>query len=512
MATDRVIVIGAGVGGLASAIRLAARGARVTVLERASGPGGKMRTADGIDCGPTVFTMRWVFDSLFAETGAPLDEALALTPLRILARHAWSERERLDLHADPAETEAAIGAFAGAREAAGYRAFRAEAARMFATLDAPFLQAPRPNPISLSLRIGLHRLHDLLAIRPFETMWSALKQHFRDPRLVQLFGRFATYCGAAPMQAPATLMLIAHVEERGVWSVDGGMQRLADALAARARALGVTIRYDAEVAALDVRGGQARGALLASGERIEADAIVCNADPHALATGVFGAEARRAARAYRPDARSLSAMTWAVRARVRDFPLARHTVFFSRDYEAEFAAIARGQMLDPPTTYVCAQDRVDDTNAPDEERLFFLINARADGDGPDRALEPEECRARMNAHLTRCGFNFEPTRTPIHTGPRAFNALFPATGGALYGRASHGWMASFQRPQARTPIRGLYLAGGATHPGPGVPMAALSGMLAAQALMRDRASTRTFSPAAMPGGMSTRKATTGDMA
>ncbi len=225
MSDPSVVIVGAGIGGLAAALDLARQGVAVTVLERAAAPGGKMRelaTAGvRLDAGPTVFTMRWVFDALLADAGTTLAEHLTLHKADILARHAWSETERLDLFADPARTEDAIGRFAGAADARGYRAFREDSRRIYRTLEQTFITAPRPSPVSLVRAVAGQGFGGLWSIRPFDTMWAALGRHFRDPRLRQLFGRYATYCGSSPFLAPATLMLVAHVEQEGVWLVDG---------------------------------------------------------------------------------------------------------------------------------------------------------------------------------------------------------------------------------------------------------------------------------------------------
>ena len=512
-----VLVIGAGIGGLASAIELAAAGVEVQVIERAAGPGGKMRalTVAGrpIDAGPTVFTMRWVFDELFARAGVRLDDHLRLQPLQILARHAWSEHERLDLHAGIEASVDAIGAFAGADEARRYRDFCARAQRIYRSLEQPFLRGSRPNPLSLMLRAGWRGLPEMARISPFATLWGELGQHFNDPRLRQLFGRYATYCGSSPFLAPATLMLVAHVEQDGVWAVDGGMRELANALAALAQRLGVRLHYATHAEELLVERGRVAALRVrrANGEvdRIEASAVVFNGDAAALATGLLGEPLRRAVAAPAPAARSLSALTWSLLAKASgSFPMQRHNVFFSADYAAEFAALAAGRMPAEPTVYVCAQDRDDDGLAPgtDGERLLCLINAPATGDQP--AFDAEEiarCEQRCFQKLSDCGLQLQrsPQQTQI-TSPADFHRLFPATGGALYGRASHGWRASFIRPGARSRIPGLYLAGGSVHPGPGVPMAALSGHQAAASLLQDLASTSRWHPVATPGGISTR--------
>jgi 1-hydroxycarotenoid 3,4-desaturase len=211
-------------------------------------------------------------------------------------------------------------------------------------------------------------------------------------------------------------------------------------------------------------------------------------------------------------------VTWNLLAPTRGFPLSRHTVFFSDDSAAEFTDIfGRGSLPSAPTVYVCAQDRADDdaTAPTGAERLLLIVNAPASGDKrPNTAEELSRCEAQAFLLMERCGMQVQhtPERTLITT-PQDFDRLFPATGGALYGQASHGWAASFRRQGARCRLQGLYLAGGSVHPGPGVPMAALSGRQAAASVMADRAlahpasnrpSTSPSRPAAMPGGTSTR--------
>lgn len=495
MRTTSVAIIGAGIAGLSAAIDLARLGFEVTVFEKAPAAGGKIRQvaagASLLDAGPTVLTMKWVFEQLFDDADASFEQAVATKPLDVLARHAWDASSHLDLYAGVERTAAAIRDFAGPREAQGFLTFARRARDTYQTLEVPFIRSEQPTPVSLALGAGLKGLSDLWRISPFTTLWRALGEHFRDERLRQLFARYATYVGSSPFDCPATLMLVADVEQQGVWTIGGGMQRLADACRELAVQGGVTFRFGAKVARIDVADGKATAMTLADGERIAADVIIVNADPAALASGLFGPAISSAVSAQSSENRSLSAVTFAYEARASGFPLHHHNVFFSRDYAREFADLKARRMPEDPTVYVCAEDRTSGlTPAGSElERIFCLINAPATGDTQDfSAKEIELCQMRAMTRLASCGLKLNNASPPAITTPFLFNKLFPATGGALYGQASHGWTASFTRPSARTRCPNLYLAGGAVHPGAGVPMAALSGRIAARAVASDRTS------------------------
>lgn len=519
MRSERVVVVGGGVGGLVSAALLAHRGLEVVLLERAPTVGGKMRqvhpSGRAVDAGPTVLTMRWVFEEIFAELGTTLDRHVNLVPAELLARHAWAASggasQRLDLFADLERSADAIGAFAGPGEAAGYRRFCEHARRIYATVEQPFVRSERPtlaSTFSIARELGVSAL---LGIDGHRTLWKSLGDFFRDPRLRQLFGRYATYCGSSPFLAPATLNVIAHVEREGVWIVEGGMYRIAAALAGLVEAAGGTIRTGAHVEEILVERGRASGVRLAGGERIAADAVVLNGDAEALARGLFGAAAAKGGAA--PKERSLSAITWACVAETRGFPLARHNVFFSSNYEAEFRQLfGAREVPSEPTVYVCAQDRDDQrVFAGGAERLLVLVNAPANGDlCPLRPAEVAACETRCFDVLRRLDLHvLREAKDTVVTTPTDFERLFPATGGALYGAASHGMTSPFARPGSRTKLAGLYLTGGSAHPGAGVPMVALSGKLAAASALADLASIGRSRPAAMPGGTSTSSATTG---
>ena len=522
-----VIVVGAGIGGLVSAMLLAHRGVRVTLVESATAPGGKMRqvVVGGlpVDSGPTVFTMRWVFEQIFAQVGSSLSDCVKLEPLDILARHAWrSSDQRLDLFTDVARSKDAIGRFSSLSEARRFEAFCKKAKDIYNHLEGPYIRSSRPTWMTMGTALGPGGLAALAGLGPFATLWQSLGHYFHDPRLRQLFGRYATYCGASPWAAPATLMLIAHVELDGVWSVTGGMHALAKAVAAQAEAQGAKLRYATPCERVLVNNGKACGVELAGGEQLLADAVIFNGDASALALGLLGDGAKRAAPLTPFEKRSLSAITWSVNAPATGFPLVRHNVFFDDDYKLEFDEIFKQHKLPSRgTVYVCAQDRTDtpvdsvDIGTTYSERLLCLVNAPPVGDmagsHPITDSEIQSCQEQSLKLLGQCGLTLDlssGTEQVIRTTPNDFNQLFPGTGGALYGRASHGWIAPFQRPGSSSKLPGLYLAGGSVHPGPGVPMAALSGQLAAATVMAHLASTKPLGRVRIFGGTSTPSATT----
>jgi 1-hydroxycarotenoid 3,4-desaturase len=262
------------------------------------------------------------------------------------------------------------------------------------------------------------------------------------------------------------------------------MHRLAQAMADLATRLGVTIRYDADVARIITEHGRAVGVVLRDGERINADAVVFNGDVAALHAGLLGDELRTATPSRTGEPRSLSAVTWSLAATTRGFPLHYHNVFFGSDYPDEFASIfQRSNVTREPTVYVCAKGRAADPAPSGPEPLLLLVNA------PPRPFAEDELTAIEDntfALLRRHGLEIDHhDDRRVMTSPNDFARLFPGTDGAIYGWPTHGWTGSFRRHGSRAKVAGLYLAGGTVHPGPGVPMVAQSGRLAAAAVRSD---------------------------
>ncbi len=503
-ASESAVIIGAGIGGLAAAIRLAAMGLAVTVIESADTPGGKARAlpspAGPVDTGPTVLTMRAEFDALFALHGQRLDDHLRLIPLPILARHFWQDSPPLDLFPARDANIEAIHAFAGPREAAAFARFDRLAQSLLAAFDAPVMRAAKPYLARIARTAALQpRLWP--ALMPGISLERLLKLHFRDPRLIQLFARYATYVGGRPRHAPGVLALIWRAEAQGVWAVDGGMHSLAAALARLATAMGVRFHYATHARRIHTSQGRVSAVETEGGHLHPCRHCVFNGDPAALTQGLLGPAARTAIPAAKTSPRSLSAHVWAFAATPQGVGLAHHNVFFTDDPQAEFGPIGQGQPPEKPTLYLCAQDRTPNA-PPGPERFEIILNAPANL--PPHPHEEPQCRQRTFPRLKAFGLSFTPDPTvQALTTPAHLAQLYPASQGAIYGRSPEGLMAAFQRPTAQTRLPGLTLAGGGAHPGAGVPMAALSARHTAEAIRQDRISASRSVPMATPGGIST---------
>ena len=408
---DRVVVIGAGMGGLAASLRLAHAGFEVTLVEEGT-TGGKMRTlpsvAGPVDAGPTVLTLKTVFEDLFAAAGTSLEAHLTLIPLPVLARHWWPDGSRLDLFADAQASGDAVRAFAGPKAESEFHRFSRRAAALFTAFDAPVMQRARPHLPGIMAAIG--RSPQILPwLLPGLTLSQALAASFTDPRLRQLFGRYATYVGGSPALSPAVLALIWEAEARGVWAVKGGMARLAASLTRLVEAAGATLLTGACVRDITISAGRVAGVTLADGRRLPCAHVVHAGDPAALAEGLLGQDTIRAVPKRAVQPRSHSAEVWAFAARPQGLPLAYHNVFFAADPRAEFDQIARGQTPADPTLYLCAQDRAASLPAG-PERFEIILNAPAlpkDAAAPPDEMDLSQCRTRTFQTLDRFGLTFD---------------------------------------------------------------------------------------------------------
>ena len=471
----RVVVIGAGVGGLTAAVRLATAGHRVVVHEQAATVGGKLgryaRDGFAFDTGPSLFTLPQVF----ADLGLELD----LIPLDPVVRHVFPDGTTLDSSSDPDVFAARISAALGTGAAEDWQRLWRRAGRIWDASWRSVLRRTVDSPVSLA---GLAwRLGDLAAIAPGRSLRSLGRHYLRDPRLRMLLDRYATYTGADPRRSPAALAAVPYAELAfGGWYLRGGLGTLADALVARCAELGVEIVTDSTVTGIRTAGGRACGVTLHDGAHVPADLVVANADALTVYRDLLPDPARLGQLADR----SLAGFVLLLGVRGSTPSLAHHTVFFPADYDAEFDAVfgAPGRRARPapdPTIFVT---RAEDPSVhpAGHEAWFVLVNAPRHGTAWSAVdWRRPELASSYATHLldvlaergldVRDRLQFCEVRTPADLADAT-----AAPGGAIYGTAG-----GLLRPANRGPVDGLFLVGCSTHPGGGLPMVTLSAQVVA---------------------------------
>ena len=473
----RIVVIGAGLGGLAAAARLHAQGHAVVICEQAGSIGGKLGTYERegfrFDTGPSLLTLPAVFRELFASTGDPLDQTLDLERLDPNCRYRFADGTVLDVAADRHELQTSIDNALGSGAGAEWESLLERAGRMWDVSRGPFIESPGPPAL---LPLAWRMPTKLPVIAPGRSLRWLARKSLSDPRLQTLLERYATYAGSDPRRAPAALASTAFVEqEYGCWYVRGGLHRLAEALASRLPA--DSLRLGTAVTSIETAGGQVSGVRLAGGGMLAADAVVADVD----ATHLYSELVPRERLVPRGEPSS-AGFVLLLGLRERPPDLAHHTVLFppvgsarSAGYAAEFDAIFAGRLAANPTIYVSAP--LDPAVSPASgQAAFVLVNAPRQGPFDwDAAGVADSYGTAILTLLAERGLDlrnsvmFRETRTPADLA-RATGA----PGGAIYGMSSHGPRAAFKRAANRSPVPGLYLTGGSAHPGGGLPLVALS--------------------------------------
>jgi phytoene desaturase len=481
-------------GGLAAAARLSALGHVVTVCEQAGSIGGKLGTLhrDGFtwDTGPSLITLPHVFRDLFAETGAPLDSVVDLQPVEPVARYRFADGTGLQCTADPPVFAASLDAALGPGAGADWSAFMKGAGRAWEATKGPFLQSPLHGARTIT-RLAVTRPWDLPAIAPGRTLRGLGCRTLGDPRLRTFLDRYATYTGSDPRRAPAVLATVPYAEQTfGAWYTPGGLHCLAEATRDRALERGARLRLDTDVVAIETRGRRVSGVQLAGGGSIPADVVVANADAAHLYRDLLVDPRRlRPLRALARATPSLGGFVLMLGLRGRTPGLAHHNVLFPADYDAEFDAVfgAPGRPprpVDDPTLYISAPDDPAVRPDADSEAWFVLVNAPrhdpatgVDWDAPGLADSYAELL------LDRLAERGLPVRERILTRhvvtPADLERRTRAVGGSIYGTSSNGMRAAFLRPANRSPVPGLFLVGGSSHPGGGLPLVTLSAQIVA---------------------------------
>ncbi len=495
-----IVVVGAGVGGLSAAVRLRALGHRVTVYEQASTVGGKLglfeRDGFRFDTGPSLLTLPELFFETLMASGMSEDAArgsVDLVRLDPIATYRFGDGTWWDHPAGDADLFAAAEGLSpgSGRE---LQRFLARAANMWQASKGPFLESPLDGATTL-LRQAV-RLRDLRTISPTRTLRQLSTSRVHDQRLIDFIDRYATYSGSDPRRSPAALASILWVERSGgAWYVRGGLRRLAEVLVHRCQEIGVTVTCDADVVEVMTEANRAVGVRLADGRVHRADVVVANADAtHLYESLIPGPEAESSRRGVRRAQPSLSGFVVCLAvdrktatADVALRELGHHTVLFPTNYEAEFDDLFATQprIVGDPTIYLSIPK--DPTVAPEGcEAWFLLVNApRHDQLGQTgvdwgRSGRAEDEADRLLAILATRGVDVRPSvrfreiRTPADLEHRT-----RSVGGSIYGTSSNGMRAAFLRPANRSRISRLFLVGGSSHPGGGLPLVQMSATIVA---------------------------------
>ncbi len=495
----RVIVIGAGMGGMAAAARLRVKGHDVTVVEASSTHGGKLGTfrRDGFafDTGPSLFTLPAVYRDLFLKTGTALEEHVDLVPLDPGFTYRFADGSILPMPgAGVGAGAAAMGAAFGGPTADEWRMLMGRAGQMWAATRGPFLESPLTGVGDL-----LPLARDVRAVRtvaPWRTLRGLGRRTLSDWRARQVFDRYATYAGSDPRRAPAVLATIPYVEATfGAWHIAGGLRMLGDALRARLDERGVDVRVSTPADRIATAGERVCGVELTGGGMLPADVVVANADASTVYGQLLGDRAPRVPRRRLSRATpSLSGFVLLLAVQGRTPGLTHNNVWFPEHYDPEFDAIfgRHARPVDDPTIYACVPD--DPTMRPPGcEAWFVLVNAprhspggqvpgTIDWDTPGRADAYAE---QVLSQLARRGTDIRDRVLWSHLRtPADLERATGAPGGAIYGTSSNGTRAAFLRPQNAAPIRGLFLVGGSAHPGGGLPLVGMSAEIVANLVGR----------------------------
>ncbi|GAB6897914.1 phytoene desaturase family protein [Kineosporia succinea] len=496
----RVVVVGAGLGGLSTAARLGALGHQVTVLEQAGQIGGKLgllrRDGFGFDTGPSLLTLPAVYRDLFLKTGEPLEDVLSLEPVDPACHYRFPSGLELDVPGGPGHVSRAWADALGPKAGDDWTAFHRRAAQIWDLTRDPFLESPLDGARTL---LGLARNPaDIRTVAPWLSLRGLGRKYLQAPEQRMFLDRYATYTGSDPRRAPAALATVPFVEHAfGSWYIPGGLWKLGAAVADRAVSHGVKIRTSASVEQVLAGSSRVEGVRLEGGETVPADVVVSGVEAAHLYRDLMpGPEGDAGRRALRRATPSLSGFVMLLALRGRTPGLRHHTVLFPDDYDAEFDHVfgtgrqaGKASPVPDPTIYISAPDDPELRPDDDHEAWFVLVNAPRhdpgagmDWDAPGLASSyAEKILAVMAARGldVRDRLLWNEIRTPadLERGTRS-------TGGSIYGSSSNGARSAFLRPANRGPVPGLFLVGGSSHPGGGLPLVGLSAAIVADLVGR----------------------------
>ena len=502
--TNRIGVIGSGLGGLSAACVLAARGYQVTVFERNSWIGGKAAVLrEGgyrFDMGPTILIYPSILRKIFEEAGRKLADYLQLVQLEPQWRCFFEGGSTVDLHGDRARMREQLAGFSTGTAASYERV--GEISEELHGISNRFFFWRSIGSMRDTFEAGslgnLSLLRDVSRMKVGQTVHAAIRREVKDERIAQMLEHMVQYVGSSPEKAPAILCAIEHMQRsEGVWYPLGGTRAIPEALQTLACESGVEFRTNVAVKRIATDADRVTGIETGSGEFVPLAAVVANSDAvrtyRELLNGPFARSFNRK-RSYEPACSGVVLYLGLN----RQYPqLAHHNFVFSRDSAEEFNAIYDQNCLAPdPTCYVCAPARTEPAVAPREgESLYVLVHTPSIRPEHDwKEMFPKYRRVILDKLARTAGVRDLETAIKVERflTPEDINSRYAVWNGAIYGIASHGRLQGGFKPANHDPeLRGFYLAGGAAHPGPGMPMVLMSGWIAADRLDRDQIVPKT---------------------
>ncbi len=491
-----IVVIGAGIGGMSAAARLARAGHRVAIYEASDRPGGKCRTEwigrYAFDTGPSLLTIPAVYRDLFQRTGQQLGQVMEISAVDPSFDYRFHDGKSVKFaNLSRKKTLEAITEAFGGDAAMQWNSVLERAERMWDVSREPFIESELKSPFSLLKR--RHILRDLRIIAPRATLRDF---GLSNPYLAKIMDRYATYSGSDPRKAPAVLSSIAFIEEAfGAWHIKGGIGTLSEHIAARCEKLGVSIHLNSPVAEISTKGSTATGITLEDGTTIAADIVISNADAGFTYNQLIRGNNRKVKKVRKEQAKlepSLAGFSLLIGLLPSTHaPLSHHTILFPENYDAEFDSIfTEKRPVEKPTIYICSPDDPTMVKSEGHEALFVLVNAPRHDFDPSKGFDWSNAEfAQSYAHSIidqiesqgisiRDRLDLLEIRTPLD-----LENTVNAPGGSIYGTSSNGPRAAFLRAKNRSPIKNLYLVGGSAHPGGGLPLVGLSAEIVANAIL-----------------------------
>lgn len=487
----KTIIVGAGLGGLATACLLASNGHSVTVIEKNSKPGGKINEikAPGFrfDTGPSLLTMPFILESLFEKCGTSLDEHLTIEALNPICRYFFRNDIRFDCHKYPEVNIAQIQEFAP-DDVQAYREFMEYSQKLYHKTKDAFLF----NPLYGLSDLRSLNLTDFFRIDAFKTVAERVDHQFKSPELQKFFNRFTTYNGSSPYQAPATLNIIPHVElSMGGYYIKGGMYQLIETLLSLAEHLGVTLSTNTDVQKITVEDRRVTGIKDGADRFHPADIVVSNADAYETYLNMLNSSSISSVKKKQLTHMEPSCSAFVLLLGIdKTYPrLSHHNIFFSKNYKQEFSQIFEHHcMPEDPTIYVANTSHSDPDHAPDGgSNLFVLVNAPYLAENSRWKEQSPGYQNFLISELENRGLSGlkDHIRYSKTITPADFSQKYRSNRGSIYGTSSNSRWSAFLRPRNKSrSVEGLYLVGGSTHPGGGLPLVVLSAFHATELIGR----------------------------